>query len=51
MMLNEEILILRKELNESIAKEKDYKKIYKLSTELDILVTKYYEKNLIKKMK
>ena len=45
-MLDEEILELRRKLNESIAKEKDYDKIYKISVELDQLITKYYDKKL-----
>jgi len=47
-MLDEEILELRRKLDESIAKEKDYNKTYKLSVELDDLITKYYNKKLMK---
>lgn len=45
-MLDEEILELRRKLDESITKEKDYSKIYKLSVELDELITKHYNKKL-----
>ena len=49
-MLNEEICKLRDKLNESIENNADYEEIYKLSVELDELITKYYkkEKNLCK---
>ena len=47
-MLDEEILELRRKLNESIANDKDYNNTYKLSVELDNLITKYYNKNLKK---
>ena len=47
-MLNEEILELRRKLNESVTNEKDYKKTYKLSIELDELIAKYYNKKLKK---
>ena len=47
-MIDEEILELRRKLNESIVKEKDYNKIYKLSVELDELIAKYYNKKLKK---
>ena len=47
-MIDEEILELRRKLDESITKEKDYNKIYKLSVELDELITKYYNKKLTK---
>lgn len=46
-MLDEEILELRRKLHESITNEKNYDKIYKLSIELDELITKYYKKRLI----
>lgn len=45
-MLDEEILKLRQKLNESITKEKNYNKTYRLSVELDNLITKYYSKKL-----
>ena len=48
-MIDEEILELRRKLNESIIKEKDYDKTYRLSIELDELITKYYNKKLTKK--
>lgn len=47
-MLDEEILELRRKLDESITKEKDYDKTYRLSIELDDLITKYYSKKLMK---
>jgi len=47
-MIDEEILELRRKLDESIVKEKDYEKTYRLSVELDELITKYYNKNLMK---
>lgn len=50
-MLNEEILELRRKLNESVTNEKDYKKTYKLSIELDELIAKYYIKKLKKNKK
>lgn len=45
-MLDEEILELRRKLDESIAKEKNYEKTYRLSIELDKLIAKYYNKKL-----
>lgn len=42
-MLNDEICKKRDELNESIAKNEDYSKIYKISVELDELISQYYE--------
>ena len=50
-MLDEEILELRRKLNESVEKEENYKKIYKLSVELDDLIAEYYRKGLSKKNK
>lgn len=47
-MLDEEILELRRKLDESITKEKNYDKTYRLSIELDKLITKYYNKKLMK---
>lgn len=47
-MLDEEILELRRKLDESITKEKNYDKTYRLSIELDNLITKYYNKKLMK---
>lgn len=48
-MLDEEILELRRKLDESITKEKNYDKTYRLSIELDKLITEYYNKKLTKK--
>lgn len=45
-MLDEEILELRRKLNESIIKENNYDKTYKLSLELDKLIAKYYNKKM-----
>ncbi len=42
-MLNKQILKLREELNNSIINGADYEIIYKLSIELDELITKYYK--------
>ena len=42
-MLNKQILKLREELNNSIINGADYEVIYKLSTELDELIVKYYK--------
>ena len=47
-MLDEEILELRRKLDESITKEKNYEKTYRLSIELDELISKYYNKKLMK---
>lgn len=48
-MLDEEILELRRKLNDSVTKDKDYKKTYKLSVELDKLIAQYYNNKLINK--
>ena len=45
-MLDEEILELRRKLDESISKDKKYSNTYKLSVELDELITKYYKRKL-----
>ena len=42
-MLDEEILELRRKLNESIINEKNYDKTYKLSIELDELITNWWK--------
>ena len=41
-MIEEEIKKLREKLNKSIADDEKYELIYKLSVELDELITKYY---------
>ena len=46
-MLDEEILELRRKLDESLAKDKKYDNTYKLSVELDELITKYYKRKLV----
>lgn len=46
-MINDEICRLRDKLNNSIVRGEDYDKIYRISVELDELITEYYikEKN------
>ncbi len=44
-MINDEICKLRDKLNKSIENEEDYAVIYKLSVELDELISKYYKVN------
>ena len=44
-MLDKEIEKLRKELNDAIAEKRDYSEIYKLSIEMDELISKYYKEN------
>lgn len=43
MMLNDKIRKKREELNRSIEENKDYDYIYKLSVELDELISEYYK--------
>ena len=50
-MLYEDILKLRKNLDESIRKGADYEDIYEISVELDRLITTYYEKKIQKEVK
>ena len=45
-LLNEEILELRRKLNESVITKKNYNETYKLSIELDELIAKYYGQKL-----
>jgi len=45
-MLNEKILKLRERLNESIINGADYEEIYKISIELDELITEYYKEKI-----
>lgn len=47
-MINKQILKLREELNNSIINGEEYEKIYKLSVELDELITKYYKEKVDK---
>lgn len=47
-MLNKQILRLRDELNNSIINGEDYEVVYKLSIELDELITKYYKDEIDK---
>lgn len=42
-MLNDEICKKRDELNKSIENNEEYSKIYKISVELDELISKYYQ--------
>ena len=44
-MLEEKIQIKRKQLNESIEKNKKYEDVYKLSIELDDLITEFYKES------
>lgn len=44
-MLEEEIQIKRKQLNESIEKNGKYEDVYRLSVELDDLITEFYKKS------
>ena len=58
-MLEEKIKRKRKELNESIERQKKYEEVYKLSVELDNLIAEFYKesqkkariKRLLKKKK
>lgn len=45
-MLNKQILKLREELNNSIINGEKYEVVYKLSIELDELITKYYTEQI-----
>lgn len=45
-MLDEEILELRRKLNESIINNNKYEVIYTLSVELDELIAKYYKEKM-----
>lgn len=47
-MINKKILKLREELNNSIINGEDYETIYKLSIELDELITEYYKEKIDK---
>jgi len=44
-MLEEEIQRKRKELNESIENKKEYEDVYRLSVELDDLITEFYKES------
>lgn len=44
-MLEDKIKRKRKQLNESIEKNKKYEDVYKLSVELDDLITEFYKKS------
>lgn len=50
-MLNEKICKKRDELNKSIADNKDYSVIYRLSVELDELIAEFYRNNTNKNYK
>lgn len=50
-MIHEKIIRLRKQLDESIKRKQDYEKIYKLSIELDTLITEYYNVKLSERIK
>lgn len=45
-MLNDDICKKRDELNQSIAENKDYSIIYRLSVELDELIAEFYRKSI-----
>lgn len=47
-MLNKQILRLREELNNSIINGAEYDVVYKLSIELDELITEYYKEKIDK---
>ncbi len=47
-MLNNEINDLREKLDNAILKNEDYSIIYKISTQLDELITKYYRDSKLK---
>ena len=44
-MLEDEIQRKRKELNESIENKQEYEDVYRLSVELDELITEFYRKS------
>ena len=44
-MLEEKIKIKRKQLNESIENNRKYEDVYKLSVELDDLITEFYRES------
>ena len=44
-MLEEKIMKKRKELNESIESHSKYEDVYKLSVELDHLITEFYKES------
>ena len=48
-MLEEKIKVKRKQLNESIEKNRKYEDVYKLSVELDDLITEFYKESKKKK--
>ncbi len=50
-MLNDEICNKRDELNKSIELGDEYSKIYKLSVELDELISKYYNEQMQERTK
>lgn len=45
-MIDDEILRVREKLNESIINGEDYETIYKISIELDGLITQYYKEKI-----
>ena len=47
-MINKQMLNLREQLNNSIINGEDYEIIYKLSIELDELITEYYKEKIDK---
>lgn len=49
-MLEDEIQRKRKQLNESIENNKNYEDVYRLSIELDDLITEFYKESKEKEM-
>jgi len=47
MRMEEEIINLREKLNKKIENEEKYEIIYKLSIELDELISKVYKNNIL----
>ncbi|GAB6084914.1 Spo0E family sporulation regulatory protein-aspartic acid phosphatase [Alkaliphilus crotonatoxidans] len=43
-MIKQQIILMQKRLNEMMDKHVDYKEIYRLSTELDLLIVDFYRK-------
>lgn len=44
-MIEEKIQLKRKELNESIEKQNKYEEVYRLSIELDDLISEFYKES------
>jgi hypothetical protein len=50
-MINDDICKLRDKLNSAIKQNKSYEEIYKLSTQLDMLIIQYYKEYVKNKKK